>query len=290
MNKTSVSCHIAEVAFSYFNSRQLVTLVVINLLLMVGNVIANALVIYILIKTKQSVNVTCKLIFALSTSDLLIGVIGQNLFAALFFHKNCFLQAAFRSLSMFLIHLSGYTTGIIGIDRYVRIKHYASFKTLWTKRIVLSLLCAALFFALFQVLLVEIALKFRKEKFAVPINAAIDSVLIEIVVFLQVKTIRTSNTVTDNSSLVHAQRINKVITKLSMRIMLLLCMFLTPYTILTSLLRASIKDQLNGNDRSILEFVYCMNIIHLFGNSFANAVLFLMTIVKAKRFLRELLK
>lgn len=169
----------------------------INLVLVVGNVITNALVTYILIKTKQTVIVTCKLIFALSISDLLIRVIGQNLFAALFFHKNCFLQVAFRSLSMFLVHLSGCTIGIIGIDRYVRIKHYASFNTLWTKRVVLSLLCVALFLALFQVLLVEIALKFRKEKIGVPISAAIDSVLIGIVVFLQVKTIRTSNTVTD---------------------------------------------------------------------------------------------
>ena len=124
------------------------------------------------------------------------------------------LQTAFRSLSVFLMHLSGYTIGIIGIDRYVRIKHYASFKALWTKRAVLSLICAVLLLALFQVLLVEIALKFRKEKIFLPINMAIDSILIRIVVFLQVKTIRTSNAVADNSSLVDAERINKIITKL----------------------------------------------------------------------------
>ena len=144
----------------------------------------------------------------------MIGVFGQNLFVALFFQKDCSLQTAFRSLSVFLMHLSGYTIGIIGIDRYVRIKHYASFKALWTKRAVLSLICAVLLLALFQVLLVEIALKFRKEKIFLPINMAIDSILIRIVVFLQVKTIRTSNAVADNSSLVDAERINKIITKL----------------------------------------------------------------------------
>ena len=87
---------------------------------------------------------------------------------------------------MFLMHVSGYTIGIIGIDRYVKIKHYANFKALWIKKVVLSLLCAALFLALFHVLLIEIALKFRKEKFALLINVAIDSILTGIAVFLQV--------------------------------------------------------------------------------------------------------
>ena len=84
------------------------------------------------------------------------------------------------------MHVSGYTIGIVGIDRYVKIKHYANFKDLWIKKVVLSLLSAALFLALFQVLLIEIALKFRKEKFALLINVAIDSILTGIAVFLQV--------------------------------------------------------------------------------------------------------
>ena len=84
------------------------------------------------------------------------------------------------------MHVSGYTIGIVGIDRYVKIKHYANFKALWIKKVVLSLLCAALFLALFQALLIEIALKFRKEKFALLINVAIDSILTGIAVFLQV--------------------------------------------------------------------------------------------------------
>ena len=84
------------------------------------------------------------------------------------------------------MHVSGYTIGIVGIDRYVKLKHYANFKALWIKKVVLSLLCAALFLALFQVLLIEIALKFRKEKFALLINVAIDSILTGIAVFLQV--------------------------------------------------------------------------------------------------------
>ena len=51
-------------------------------------------------------------------------------------------------------------------------------------------------------------------------------------------------------------RTNKKITKLSMRIMLMLCFLLLPYTILFSVLRSTIKDQLNDNESSELDFAH----------------------------------
>ena len=44
---------------------------------------------YILIKTKQIENVTCKLIFMLSASDLLIAIFVQNLLTAMLYAINC---------------------------------------------------------------------------------------------------------------------------------------------------------------------------------------------------------
>ena len=70
MNETLAKC------FTYFetriwclNTRQFAVLAICNILLIVGNVITNVLVMYILIKTKQISNVTCKLIFMPSASD-----------------------------------------------------------------------------------------------------------------------------------------------------------------------------------------------------------------------------
>ena len=48
--------------------------------LMLVNVITNVLVIYVLIKTRQISNVTCKLVFLLSATDLLISGVAQPLY------------------------------------------------------------------------------------------------------------------------------------------------------------------------------------------------------------------
>ena len=87
-----------------------------------------------------------------------------------------------------------------------------------------------------------------------------------------------------------AKETNKKIAKLSLRITLLLCMFLTPYIVATNLVRGIIPSQLSYNKRSLLELVYCLTLIFINANSLANALLFLLTNVKAKRFFPELTK
>ena len=72
---------------SLLTSGQIAILAVFNLISMIANIIANALVMYVLIKTKQILQITCKLIFMLSISDLLLGVFSQNLFCYSFFNK-----------------------------------------------------------------------------------------------------------------------------------------------------------------------------------------------------------
>ena len=74
MNGTSADCVTSMMDFSNFTFRQLVSLTVCNMVLILVNVITNVFVIYILIKTKQISNVTCKLILVLSVSDMLLGI------------------------------------------------------------------------------------------------------------------------------------------------------------------------------------------------------------------------
>ena len=100
--------------------------------------IANISVMYVLIKTNQMTNITCKLIFVLSKSDLMIGVFVQNLFMASFYERNCLLQKILRFFSLFLTHFSCYIITILGIDRYIRIKYFTKFKTIWTKKVVIN--------------------------------------------------------------------------------------------------------------------------------------------------------
>ena len=290
MNKTSLFCYGIGIDFSYLNSKYLAALTVINLIVMVGNVSANAVVMYVLIKTKQIVNTTCKVIFMLSTSDLLTGALTQNLFTAVFYKRSCLFEAACRFTSIFIVHVSFYATAIIGIDRFIRIKYFTNFKTIWTRKVVLTLMCIGVFFALLLGVIAELPLIFLTLRMAFIVSITIDGTVVIIMIFLQIKTIKASNNVHGNSTVTAAEETNKKITKLSLRIMLLLCMFLTPYIVVTNLVRAIIPSQLSYNKRAVLEFVYCLTLIFIYANSLANALLFLLTNVKAKRFLQELTK
>ena len=288
MNKTSLGCHDNEIVASYLTSRQLAIVTSGNLILMSTNVITNTLVAYILMKTKQISNIAYKLYLMLSISDLFTGVFAQNLFIAVVYKQKCLVKMVSRFSSEFLTHLSGYTIAITGIDRYMRIKFYANLRALWTIRVASTLMCVGFFLALFQAVMITTGLIFRKNQIVVPIYIGIDSIVISIVILLQILTIQTSNSVQNQSTVSTFERTNRKITKLSMRTMLLLWFFYTPHVMIIKPMRSWIQNQLNDNGKSILEFTTCMSIIFTYANSSANAVLFLTTNVKAKRYLKEI--
>ena len=115
------------------------------LTLMIVNITTNALVIYILIVTKQITNITFKKIFILTISGLLTGLFVQSLFTTIFYKQSCIIKVAHMFITIFLFDLPMYKIAIIGIDRYLRIKHYANFKVLWTNKIVFTLLSTGSF-------------------------------------------------------------------------------------------------------------------------------------------------
>ena len=83
---------------------------------------------------------------------------------------------------------------LIGIDRYLRIKHFGHFKTFWTTRVV--------FLALIQAVLVLTAAILGKEHIGTPIYITIDVVVIDLITLLQVQTIRKTNTLHNESTVV----------------------------------------------------------------------------------------
>ena len=130
MNRTSMNCYRYTFQYAVLSEKQLTILTIINSIVMTENIVTNVTVIYILIKTKQIVNITGKLIFMLSISDLMIGLFCQNLQTTIFYEKNCVLMDLSLIISVLCVHLSMYSIAIIGIDRCLRIKHYANFKAL----------------------------------------------------------------------------------------------------------------------------------------------------------------
>ena len=91
---------------------------------------------------------------------------------------------------------------LTGVDRYLRNKHYGDFRNFWTTRVVLKFIFAAIFLALVQAVLVLTATVLGKERINTPIYITIDVVVIGLIKFLQIKTIRTTNTLHNESAVV----------------------------------------------------------------------------------------
>ena len=290
MNETTKYCFSMGMKMLVFASWQVTALTVSNTVLTIGNVVTNTLVMYILIKTKQIKNITCKLIFMLSLLDLMVSIFAQNLLTAVLYVRNCLLLVAQAAVTVFLTHFSVYIIAVIGMDRYVRIKHYLNFKVIWTTRTVVILIFIGFGLTLFQAVIITIGFLLWKWEIVTPIHLSVDIIVIGITIFLQIKTIRTSNAIFNKTEMVNSEMINKKITKLSIRIILLLCFFNLPYFIVYNIIRPIIWHQSNDNEKLIFKFTSLITTIFSFGNCSANAVLFLVTNIKARRFLRDIMR
>ena len=222
MNNTSVRCYKPSMEYLFLSRRPVDLLTIANSVVMVGNLTSNMLVIYVLITTEQLANNACKLIFMLSVSDFMIGLFAQNLQTAILYEKTCSLMDTFAFVATFFVHLSMYTIATMGIDRYLRIKHYANFKALWTTRVLSAVISMNVFLSLLQATMTLLALRSAKEYVLIPIYLAIDGVIISGITFLQILTIRTSSAVCNESTNATLANTNKRITKLSLQIVIVL--------------------------------------------------------------------
>ena len=287
MNQTLGFCFSYSINVTYLTLSHLVILAVINVIVMVGNVALNTLVMYILTKTNQLSNITCKVILTLSMSDLVTGAVAQNLFLAVIYSPSCSINLVTRTISTFSTNFSGYTTAILGIDRFVRIKYFTKVKTILTSRFILTLISMAFLAALFNAVRVPMGLLLMKENLFASVTLVLAFTVVTSVTLLQVIVIRTSNAVSNESIIDNSLVVNKKINKLSMSIMLALLFFTTPFLFISSM-----KDFIQGlsskNLKSGCEFAFGISVVFMYTYSLVNAILFLSMNGKAKRFLRDL--
>ena len=84
MKYTSEECPTNAGDVPNLTNNQLIALTVLDVLVLAATVVSNALVIFLLLKTKQISNVSCKLIFHLSVSDLLIALLVETIYSCYF--------------------------------------------------------------------------------------------------------------------------------------------------------------------------------------------------------------
>ena len=209
-----------------------------------------------------------------------MGLLVQNLNTAVLYERNCILIDTHAFVAVFIVHLSMYTIAIIGIDRFIRIKHFVSFKTLWTTGVLVTLIFIEVVLSLLQAVMIPVGFLPGVEYIIVPVYFGIDGIIISGILYLQILTMRTSSAVFNESRITASENIDKKISKLSMRIMLLFCCFMVPHLIMF-VSREFIRDRLNEDEKSLVDFFTVTSAIVVYINSFANALLFLKRNAKA---------
>lgn len=290
MKYTSEECPTNAGDVPHLTNNQLIALTVLDVLVLAATVVSNALVIFLLLKTKQISNVSCKLIFHLSVSDLLIALLVETLFIVVIFKTNCAVKATSQFIAAFLARLSAYTIALIGIDRFLRIKYKMTFRTILTAKSVMLMIVLVWVLALTNAVITTFGILINK-RVAQTISSSLDWMILIFVVFLQLLTIRVVKKINGRDG--HptpaiVQRTQNKITSMCMGIMLLLVIFMVPYVVM-QIVRNKIREDLDVHGKSVLEFTFRISILLGYSNSFANATLFLIKNVKCRRFLKAAL-
>ena len=288
-NETLEGCLTSAVDITSLNYSQRFTLTAIDVMLIVTNALANVLVIYVLIETKQLASVSCKFLMMLSLTDTLIALLTESLFIVVLFETKCSVKIASQFVSAFLSRVSGYIVAVIGVDRFIRIKYSMNYMSILTNTFATILMLLAFFLALIQATVITVGLLINKEQTVRSAGMAIDGSVVLFVLLLQVATmkiIRRINSQIRPDSLHILQEANKKITKLCSRIMVLLVLFVTPFLIVR-IIRNRIRHELRTDQKSVLEFIFGLSMFFAYTNSLANALLFLTTNIRGKRFLNR---
>ena len=286
MNFTNI-CETHFRSISHLIQEHRAALTVLDILILLGNAVANTLVIYVLIKTKQITKSSCKLMCLLSVNDLAIALVAQTLFITEIYGANCVINLTYQLVSRFLPRLSGYIVGVIGIDRYIRIRYKMNFKSILTTKLLIFLMVLIFLIALTQVMLITLGMFLHKKTIFSSIVLGTDIFLFICVVYLQIRTITTTSSTQKKASNPEVLNdVNKKITKLCSRIMIAYIAFYLPYMIINCV-RNKLHEIVSLKTKSLLDFLLMVSIIIVYFNSLVNALLFLSSNVKARRFLKQ---
>ena len=281
-------CYILEII--QLNGYRLWLVAMSNAVIMVGNFLANSLVILCLIKTKQTTKPSYRMIFQLSLSDVLVATITQPLVqvARIDNRRSCAVIIS-THFSFIFTRISTYTIALIGYDRYLRVKYPTTFQDCLTPfRVYITL------FVIWLVALLNTCLMISgflvKSEIVWGLAGFIDFSAILIVIYLQIKTAVAANAHQNSvENLSVLEDIQKKIVKVAARIVLMFLIMVLPYFVCL-LIRGIFRSSLNGSDKEYLEFAFEMLMNLIFMNSFGNAILFLMSNERAKKYLKQFLR
>lgn len=138
-----------------------------------------------MIKTEEISNITSKLIFSLTTSDVLITLTSQCLLAVILHTKYCSFKVAFIFLSVLFYNFGSYIVAFLGVDSYHRIKYYSNFRSIWTTKVATTLIIVMFFLIYLQALMITLSSTLEESKIVLSFYVTIDGITIGMVPFLK---------------------------------------------------------------------------------------------------------
>ena len=297
METNNSTLHVLHTAYSHtsFNGKKYLTFTQITLLLttdaltLVGNLISNFMVLYIIIKTKKIKNTAYKMLFQLSFADFCVALLAQSLyFVAIFFHKKTvyIIEVMQMFFSIFLVHVSCYTIAFLGFDRFLRVKHTVKYSRILSSKRVHIIMASIWLFSLLHAVYTLMSYKLNNS-FMHMLNSLIEALVALTICILHIApAVKMSNIRSNALNPSVLEFTNQSILRLSSRTISLFLAFLGPYVVIVIVYKVYGQNT-EGIMRSYMEFLLLLSYQIAMVNSFANAILFLATNTKAKIYLKS---
>ena len=291
MNNITFQCTVENTfGKQYLSNTHITILVVTNTILLLGNFFSNSLVIYLLVITRQLSHYSNKFTMLLSSSDVATALIAQTLQISVLFlplDPPFSVSLLTQFFSTTFPRISGYTIGIIGLDRYVRIRYTMYIRKILTPKRAYILMAAVYVMSVINALLNTVGAVYNRRSLFRGVTACIGVPAITFVVAFQIKSViimKSRVAGTENPDILH-ETSARIIT-LSSRIMVLFVICCIPFQMI-SFIRMLFLNQLQGASRSNNEFFLRFKFFVSYINGIGSALLFINTNVQAKEYLRN---
>ncbi|XP_057289793.1 melatonin receptor type 1C-like [Hydractinia symbiolongicarpus] len=276
---------------SYLNNGQIISLITLNVIVMILNLIFNSAVIYGLVATKQLKNYSLKLILYLSINDCCLALITQTLFTVMLAKfEDCDFETIVQFFAIFFTHISAYIIALIGFDRYIHMRYLNRYAQVITNKRVIMILTAVVLLSLTQAMVYVLGTQLNFLSKAKQITVSIDAV-IAISVFtayiMTVRVVKVHSKRTESRDMLKA--VDTTVTRTASRILTAIVICYIPY-IIVSFTHAVVSQKWDGIRKQWLEYALILGFVLTYFNSFVNAIIFLSLNKKVKRYVTSVMK
>ena len=264
-----------------------VGLVAVMAVTMVLNFLTNSAVIYALVAVKQLANMSMRLILFLSISDWCLGVFGIPLFIVLLStfsdNRECNFDSAVEFFVILFAHISAYIIGLIGYDRYFRMKYLNRYSEVIKDWKVYVALLITMFLSFAHALIQIIGIHHNFYKQITMVGIVIDLALVAFMLLPYALTVRVVKKHRQHAHNRHLlSKVDHIITSTAYRIVVAIIILYIPYITFT-IIRGYLPVHSPLRRKQWFQFGLFTSYGLALANSFVNAIIFISINTKCRR-------